>query len=84
MWIEWKIRHEIFIPSWTTDGVFPLITKDSGILSDNDSRESLETKESKLILIVRLEFWRTVSVYKALTLTFKNLTYNISNIRPWR
>lgn len=65
----------------TTDGVFPLITKDSGILSDND-RESLGNKGIEVDIDSKTRsFEEQFLVYKALTSTSKNLTitYPISD-----
>ncbi|UDN62856.1 helicase-exonuclease AddAB subunit AddB [Clostridioides sp. ES-W-0016-02] len=65
----------------TTDGVFPLITKDSGILSDND-RESLGNKGIEVDIDSKTRsFEEQFLVYKALTSTSENLiiTYPISD-----
>lgn len=73
----------------TTDGTFPLISKDNGILSDND-RENLDKKGIKVDIDSKTKtFEEQYLVYKALTSTSKNLTvtYPISDhegktIRP--
>ena len=65
----------------TTDGIFPLISKDSGLLSDND-RESLGDKGVEVDLDSKTKtFEEQFLVYKALTSTCENLivTYPISD-----
>ncbi|HSQ87549.1 helicase-exonuclease AddAB subunit AddB [Romboutsia sp.] len=73
----------------TTDGTFPLIAKDSGILSDND-RQNLGKKGIEVDIDSKTKtFEEQYLVYKALTSTSENLivTYPIADhegktIRP--
>lgn len=65
----------------TTDGIFPLIAKDNGLLSDND-RESLGEKGVEVDIDSKTKtFEEQFLVYKALTSTSENLivTYPISD-----
>lgn len=65
----------------TTDGIFPLISKDSGLLSDND-REDLGQKGVQVDIDSKTRtFEEQFLVYKALTSTMENLivTYPISD-----
>ncbi|RDY23408.1 helicase-exonuclease AddAB subunit AddB [Romboutsia maritimum] len=65
----------------TTDGIFPLISKDKGILSDND-RETLEEKGVEVDIDSKTKtFEEQFLVYKAITSTTENLivTYPISD-----
>ncbi len=58
----------------TNDGIFPLIAKDSGILSDND-RDSLGKKGLEVDIDSKTKtFEEQFLVYKALTSTSENLT----------
>ena len=65
----------------TTDGTFPLIAKDNGLLSDND-RENLGKKGVEVDIDSRTKtFEEQFLVYKALTSTSENLiiTYPIAD-----
>lgn len=65
----------------TTDGTFPLIAKDSGLLSDND-RKNLGKKGIEVDIDSKTKtFEEQYLVYKALTYTSENLivTYPISD-----
>ncbi|MGL5329347.1 MAG: helicase-exonuclease AddAB subunit AddB, partial [Peptostreptococcaceae bacterium] len=65
----------------TTDGIFPLVAKDNGLLSDND-RESLSSRGVEVDLDSKTKtFEEQFLVYKALTSTCENLivTYPISD-----
>ena len=65
----------------TTDGTFPLIAKDNGLLSDND-RENLQKKGVEVNIDSKTKtFEEQFLVYKALTSTSENLiiTYPIAD-----
>lgn len=65
----------------TTDGIFPLISKDNGLLSDND-RDDLTQKGIEVDIDSKTKtFEEQFLVYKALTSTSENLivTYPISD-----
>ena len=65
----------------TTDGIFPLISKDNGLLSDND-REDIGSKGIEVDIDSKTKtFEEQFLVYKALTSTSENLivTYPISD-----
>ena len=66
----------------TTDGIFPLISKDDGVLNDSD-RSSLGAKGVEVDIDSKTKtFEEQFLVYRALTSTTKSINSNLSYIRP--